>query len=153
MVRSRRRRARLGRSILVRDGGAIWPSNSEYEAGQLISRCTRLVTMSVVVVLMMTVAPAAAQRQSLPVDLPDGPAAEGFDVERFSNAGNGWFETFHVERTERLDDALEAARVASETRVLVIETAAGALALLQGQMAFHHIAQGRAGGKDWIATF
>jgi hypothetical protein len=37
--------------------------------------------------------------------------------------------------------------------VLVLETAAGQLALLQDQMAFHHIAEGRAGDKDWMATF
>ncbi len=97
--------------------------------------------------------PVSAQRESLPVDLPDGPAKDGFDIDRFSNAGNGWFETFHVEDTEPLAAALREGRVASETRVLVIETAAGPLAFLQDQMAFHHIAEGRAGGQDWMATF
>ncbi len=96
---------------------------------------------------------AAAQRESQPVDLPDGPASDGFDIDRFSNVGNGWFETFHVEDTEPLAEVLQDGRVANETRVLVIETAAGPLAFLQAEMAYHHIAEGRAGGKDWMATF
>jgi hypothetical protein len=40
-----------------------------------------------------------------------------------------------------------------DTPVLVTETAAGKLALLTDQMVFHHLAQGRADGKDWLATF
>ena len=95
----------------------------------------------------------SAQRGNLPVDLPDGPALDGFDIDRFSNAGNGWFETFHVEQTEPLSKALADDRVAPDTLLLVIETAAGPLAFLRDQMAFHHIAQGRADGKDWMATF
>ena len=96
---------------------------------------------------------ASAQREPLPVDLPDGPALDGFDIDRFSNVGNGWFETFHVEQTEPLSLALQDDRVAQDTLLLVIETAAGPLAFLRDQMAFHHIAQGRADGKDWMATF
>ena len=96
---------------------------------------------------------ASAQPESLPVDLADGPAIDGFDISRFSNFGNGWFETFHVEDTEPLVVALETGRVAGETRVLVIATEDGPLALLQDQMAFHHLAEGRAGGKDWMAAF
>lgn len=88
-----------------------------------------------------------------PADLPDGPAADGFDISRFSSVGSSWFETFHVESTEPLPKALQDGRVGNEAPVLVIETAAGRLAFLQDQMAFHHIAQGRAGGKDWMATF
>ena len=98
-------------------------------------------------------APAAAQRESQPVDLPDGPVKDGFDIDRFSNVGNGWFETFYVESTEPLGEALRDGRVTNEERVLVIETAAGPLAFLQAEMAYHHIAEGRAGGKDWMATF
>ncbi len=96
---------------------------------------------------------AVAQPQSLPVNLPDGPAKDGFDITRFSNLGNGWFETFYVERTELLEDVLQQGRVATDTRVLVLETGAGPLALVNDQMVFHHIAQGRAGDKDWMATF
>ncbi|MBI4520917.1 MAG: hypothetical protein HY701_08765 [Gemmatimonadetes bacterium] len=109
-----------------------------------------------VTVVLAVPAVASAQggfRESLPVDLPNGPAKEGFDIERFSNAGNGWFDTFHVETTEPLRQALDAGRVVGDTGVLVMDTAAGRLALLTDQMGYHHLAQGTAGGKDWMATF
>ncbi len=102
---------------------------------------------------MVIPAASTGQRGSLPVDLPDGPASDGFDITRFSNVGNGVFETFHVERTEPLETALREGRLAGDTRVLVIRTAAGPLALVRDQMVFHHIAQGRAAGRDWMATF
>jgi hypothetical protein len=44
---------------------------------------------------------AFAQRENLPLDLPNGPAKPGFDIKRFSNAGNGWFKTFYVTETQR----------------------------------------------------
>lgn len=108
-------------------------------------------------IIVLACSSAAVRTQeappSLPVDLPDGPAKAGFDIDRFSNLGNGAFETFYVKETEPLSRALQAGRVAGDTRVLVMETAAGSLALLTDQMAFHHLAEGRAGGKDWMATF
>lgn len=45
--------------------------------------------------------------QSLAVDLPNGPAKAGWDITRFSNLGNGWFETFYVEKTEPLQHIAE----------------------------------------------
>jgi hypothetical protein len=103
--------------------------------------------------LLSLVTTAAQTPPSAPVDLPQGPAKRGFDLKRFSSAGNGWFETFYVESTQPLQQALEEGKVAADTRLLVTETAAGKLALLMDQMAYHHLAQGRAGGKDWLATF
>lgn len=100
--------------------------------------------------------PAASQtpaRTPDPVDLPKGPAKPGFDITRFANVANGTFVTFSVTNTAALRDVLKAGRVAEGTRVLVTDTATGKLALLMDQMAFHHSAQGRAGTKDWLATF
>jgi non-ribosomal peptide synthetase component F len=88
-----------------------------------------------------------------PVELPDGPAAPGFDIERFSSAGNGWFETFYVEETDALRTALDDGRLAGNTRMLVIETAGGNLALVTDQMAYHHLAQGTSEGRHWLASF
>src|SRR5262245_59332279 len=96
--------------------------------------------------------PAVAGAQE-PVDLPNGPARPGFDISHFNNTANGRFETFVVTRTESLAKVLEEGRVAKDTRLLVTETAAGKVALITDQMAFHHVAQGQAGGKDWMATF
>ena len=107
----------------------------------------------VTLVLPVVASAQGASRENRPVDLPNGPAADGFDITRFSGAGNGWFETFHVEKAESLQQALDAGRVVADTRVLVMDTAAGKLALLTDQMGYHHLAQGTAGGKDWLATF
>jgi hypothetical protein len=96
---------------------------------------------------------AQLQIKSNPVDLPNGPAAPGFDIKRFSNAGNGAFETFYVQKAEPLKDVLDQGRIAADTRVLVFSAAAGKLALITDQMAFHHIAEGTDNGKDWMAVF
>jgi hypothetical protein len=96
---------------------------------------------------------AQFQIKSNPVDLPNGPAAPGFDIKRFSNAGNGAFETFYVQKTEQLKGVLDQGRIAPDTRVLVFSTAGGKLALITDQMAFHHIAEGTDSGKDWMAVF
>lgn len=96
---------------------------------------------------------AQSQIKSNPVDLPNGPAAHDFDIKRFSNAGNGAFETFYVQKTQRLKDVVDQGRVAADTRVLVLTTGGGKLALIQDQMAFHHIAEGKDQGKDWMAVF
>ena len=85
--------------------------------------------------------------------LTDGPAKPGFDIGRFSPTPTGTFDTFYVTKTEPLKGALAAGKVAPDTRMLVIRTAAGKLALITEQMVYHHIAQGRARNKDWMATF
>lgn len=80
-------------------------------------------------------------------------SAEDFDINRFSTVGAGWFKTFYVDNTQSLQSALESGTVKGEMMVLVLETGDGKLALLADQMAFHHIAEGTAGGRDWMATF
>jgi hypothetical protein len=97
-------------------------------------------------------AAALAQVPAMP-QITKGPAKPGFDIARFSPTRVGTFETFYVTKSEPLKKALEDGRVAPDTRVLVITTAAGRLALITDQMVYHHIAQGRAGDKDWMATF
>ena len=88
-----------------------------------------------------------------PFSLPDGPAKPGFDVTRLNSSVYGSFETFHVSETQGLRDALKARIVANDTDLLVTETAGGTLALVAEQMAFHHIAQGRTNGRDWLVSF
>ena len=113
-----------------------------------------LVTIAALAALFpMPAASQAPARPPDPVDLPKGPAKPGFDITRFANVANGTFVTFYVTNTEALRDVLKAGRVAEDTRLLVTDTAAGRLALLMDQMAFHHSAQGRAGNRDWLATF
>src|SRR5437879_8454772 len=105
-----------------------------------------------VLILVVAAAGIALAQGNAPAQLPNGPAKPGFDISRFSSNG-GLFKTFYVEQTEPLEKALREGRVAAETPVLVTATATGNLALLTDQMVFHHLAQGRAGGKDWMAAF
>jgi hypothetical protein len=88
-----------------------------------------------------------------PLALAQITSADTFDIERFSTAGEGWFETFYVEEVQPLAAVLAAGTLDAETQVLVTETAAGPLALVTDQMAYHHIAQGTVSGKHWMATF
>ena len=76
-----------------------------------------------------------------------------FDIRRFSPTPAGTFETFYVTATQPLKHALDVGTLREDTRVLVTETATGKLALLTDQMAFHHLAEGNAGGKDWMVSF
>ena len=105
-----------------------------------------------------TIFAAAALAQTPPQinvmpELPKGPAKPGFDIARFALTPVGTFETFHVKETYPLKKVLDEGKVATDTRLLVITTAAGRLALITDQMTYHHIAQGRARNKDWMATF
>jgi hypothetical protein len=95
---------------------------------------------------------ALAQAPVMP-QLTNGPTKPGFDIARFSPTRVGTFETFYVTKTEPLKKVLQDGRIAPDTRVLVITTATGRLALITDQMVYHHIAQGHAGDKDWMATF
>ena len=95
----------------------------------------------------------AAEVVSAPLQIPRGAAKPGFDIRRLNTENYGAFVPFYVTRTERLRTALQEDKVAPDTRVLVTQTAGGKLALLTDQMAYHHLAQGRERGKDWMATF
>jgi hypothetical protein len=97
--------------------------------------------------------PAAADVVSRPLEIKAGPSKPGFELKRLNTENYGSFVPFYVTETELLSAALKTGRVAAETAVLVTETAGGKLALLTDQMAYHHLAQGKAGGKDWLATF
>ena len=79
--------------------------------------------------------------------------ANSFDINRYSTFGAGFFETYYVQEAQLLREALIAGLVTENTDLLVTKTEKGNLALIRDQMAFHHIAQGRVNGKDWMATF
>ena len=106
----------------------------------------------VVVSIGVVYAATAFAQANEPTQLPNGPAKPGFDITQFA-ANGGIFKTFYVERTESLQKVMQEGKVAEDTPVLVTATATGSLALLTDQMVFHHLAQGRAGGKDWMVAF
>jgi hypothetical protein len=117
------------------------------------------ISLGLAAVTLLSVGTAAAQSRqaaqviSGPLELPKGPAGRGFDIARLNTENYGAFEPFYVTDTQPLAKALEEGKVAADTRLLVTETTGGRLALLTDQMAYHHLAQGRAGDKDWMATF
>jgi hypothetical protein len=96
---------------------------------------------------------SSAQVISTPLELPKGPGTAGFDISRLNSENYGAFEPFYITDTQPLKTALDEGKVAQDTRLLVTDTAGGKVALLTDQMVYHHLAQGRDGGKDWLATF
>lgn len=112
-----------------------------------------------VVSVLASIGTAAGQELSSakvisgPLEIPRGSAKPGFELARLNTENYGAFEPFYVKNTEPLGTALRAGRVAPDTRLLVTETAGGRVALLTDQMAYHHLAQGHEGGRDWMATF
>lgn len=107
------------------------------------TNCVQIVLLAAIVLLLMCPAALTAQSKS---------GKQKFDIKRMADS-EGQFQTFHVTETRPLRQALDAGIVKEDTRVLVTLTAGGKFALLTDQMAFHHIAQGRAGGKEWMVTF
>ena len=81
------------------------------------------------------------------------PGTGEFDIARFDTSAADLFEPFEVRELFLLRDVLEAGFIAEETWVMVSETPAGQVALITDQMAYHHVAQGRIGGRDWMASF
>jgi hypothetical protein len=116
----------------------------------------RTVTRALGLVALSLIAGACGAPAEVASDAgaPTEPRAKpGFDITRFSTAGNDWFETFHVEDDRALSEVLQAGEVTEDTRLLVTDTATGRLALLTDQMGYHHLAQGSGGGKDWMVSF
>lgn len=113
--------------------------------------CALLIATAVLTLL--PVPARSADRAEATRVLPPGPSKAGIDVARFDFSLHGSFEPFAVSSTLLVREALRNRLVAADTDVLITETAAGPLALLTEQMAYHHIAQGRAGGQDWLVSF
>jgi hypothetical protein len=113
--------------------------------------CTFVIAVTAVLALS-PVSTLTANRAE-PFVPPNGPAKAGFDVSRFNFSLHGTFETFQVTSTRSVREALSGKLIAADTDVLITATAAGPLALLTEQMAYHHIAQGRAGDQDWLVSF
>ncbi len=80
-------------------------------------------------------------------------ATPEFDASRATLGDKDAFEPFHVKATRSLQEALASGDVREDTPVLVMEGAAGALALLTRQMCYHHLAQGEMAGEPWMVSF
>jgi uncharacterized iron-regulated membrane protein len=100
---------------------------------------------------MIFAAAAFAQAPVMP-QLTNGPAKPGFDITRFSPTAIGTFETFYVTKTDSLKKALAEGKVDYDTRLLVINMAAGRLALITEQMVYHRFRNELSGrvSVQWI---
>ena len=76
-----------------------------------------------------------------------------FDIDIARIGVGSRFEPFLVSETEPLQDAMSWGKLQSDTRVLVLDHPAGALAFLTDQMAYHHVAQGEIDGEPWMVSF
>ncbi len=76
-----------------------------------------------------------------------------FDITRARVGAGSRFEPFQVHETRSLREAFGAGVVESDTRLLVMAHAAGRLALVTDQMAYHHVAQGDIAGEPWMVSF
>jgi len=78
---------------------------------------------------------------------------EVFDVTRATLKKKPMFPPFYVKQNRRLADLLDAGKIDSETNLLVLDYAAGTIALDKTQMSLHHVAQGEMAGEPWMVTF
>jgi hypothetical protein len=79
--------------------------------------------------------------------------SDDFDIERAIVDEGTRFEPFVVSDTRTLRSALREGLVQDQTRLIVMLHDAGQLALVQDQMAYHHVAQGDIAGEPWMVSF
>jgi hypothetical protein len=112
-----------------------------------------LAVVSAVALGLTTVPVRGSGNAGAAIVLPPGPAKAGFDVSRANFGLYRAFEPFLVDQTRPLREALSSKLVAADTDLLIAETSGGPIALITEQMAYHHLAQGRAGNRDWLVSF
>lgn len=83
-----------------------------------------------------------------------GQEAADFDVERAVRYDSTVYVPFRVQNPRPLITALEGGELHPQTSLLVMDhPAAGKLALVTDQMAYHHVAQGEIAGEPWMVSF
>ncbi len=88
-----------------------------------------------------------------PLNGQDTGSDTDFDIDIARIGVGSRFEPFRVSETEPLREAMSSCKLHSDTRVLVLDHPAGALAFLTDQMAYHHVAQGEMNGEPWMVSF
>lgn len=63
------------------------------------------------------------------------------------------FKPLRVEKTILLRDALKQGKIKSDTDLLLLNHPDEPLALVKGEMAYHHVAQGHLGGEPYLVSF
>ena len=109
--------------------------------------------MAIAVLIASFGAPLAAQFSDRLVADPDMPVKEGFDTDRAILWARPNFVPLRDPEWQSLRAARRAGEVSDETIVVTFDVAGKTLALVSGQMAYHHVAQGEMDGEPWMVTF
>ena len=82
-------------------------------------------------------------------------ASHDFDVTRAHLSDKDDFKPFYVKQSHllALQAALASGKVNADTELLLLDHPQEALALVKGQMAYHHVAQGEIAGEPWLVSF
>ena len=109
--------------------------------------------MAVTVLFASFGAPLAAQfADRLQAD-PDMPTKDGFDTDLAILWARPNFVPLRDPEWQSLRAARRAGEVSDETIVVTFDVQGKTLALVSGQMAYHHVAQGEMDGEPWMVTF
>ncbi len=80
-------------------------------------------------------------------------ADNAFDIDRAFVVDHTIFVPFEVKEMIPLRQALDDGRIDKTTQLLILDRGTRQLALVTGQMAYHHIAQGELDGEPWMVSF
>ncbi len=109
--------------------------------------------MAITVLFASLGAPLAAQfADRLQAD-PDMPTKDGFDTDLAILWARPNFVPLRDPEWQSLRAARRAGEVSDETIVVTFDVQGKTLALVSGQMAYHHVAQGQMDGEPWMVTF
>ena len=76
-----------------------------------------------------------------------------FDPQRAILKTYNMFKPFHIKKTMSLKEALDKGKVKADTDLLLLNHPDEALALVKGEMAYHHVAQGEIAGEPYLVSF
>lgn len=80
-------------------------------------------------------------------------SAYDFDPQRAILKDKDMFKPFHVTKTILLQSALDKGKVKGDTELLLLNHPEEPLALVKGEMSYHHVAQGKIAGEPYLVSF
>ena len=108
--------------------------------------------MAITVLFASFGAPLAAQFNRVEAD-PNMPVKDGFDPDVALLWAQPNFIPLRNPEWQSLRAARRSGEVSDETTVVTFDVQGKTLALVSGQMAYHHVAQGQMDGEPWMVTF
>ena len=108
--------------------------------------------MAIAVLFASFGAPLAAQFNRVEAD-PNMPVKDGFDTDVALLWTQPNFIPLRNPEWQSLRAARRAGEVSDETTVVTFDVQGKTLALVSGQMAYHHVAQGSVATEPWMVSF